>query len=625
MAHPLDTPGAPSAAPSPAPLSLAVLATAGLGVGELALRALDGPASARQSMLAATLVTLGVHALLGLVLGLVGRRTPARGRAGIVGLCVAVVAVLALADVQMRHYSKPALRALEMVSAVGVGVILFWLVRWLVDRVRLLGLGAPWGALTAVGAVASLLSGTGSGNATEPAQGPSVLLVTIDTLRADHLAIHGGSAVTPTIDALAKEGVVFEDAVAQSIFTGPSHISILSGLLPAQHGVTENMRQVGRAVPTLAETLSGLGYDTGAFVSGAPVTQAGCGLLERFDGYDDDFNELRAIPRAAFGVTLGRASKHLLAGLGFSFEEYWRKAPEVTDAALDWIAERERPYFAWVHYYDPHLPYTPPERLWPERTASYDGPDYPNWYHLSPTDRTELIGNDRAVEHLADLYDAEIALVDENLARLVESAREAAGEGGLWIVVTSDHGESFGEHGVWYTRELYDASLSVPLVLVPPGGLAQSRRAPEQVRLIDVAPTLLEALGHAGAFETEGVSLLSALEGPLTEPPGVSVSTLVPTSSEPFRRPMFAIRRDGWKAILRLASWANTELRWDEEERELYDLTTDPGETRNLAEERADLWERLRSEAGELRVAPPQGALSEEQLRVLRNLGYAGH
>ncbi len=267
-----------------------------------------------------------------------------------------------------------------------------------------------------------------------PPERPALLLVTLDTTRADALAPEGDAAATPSFAALAARGLRFAQAYATAPTTLPSHASMLSGLYPAGHGVHENGRRLPAHVPLVTERLRELGYSTAAFVSGYPL-EGPFGLARGFDLYDDDLGD-------------GRVE---------------RSARETTDRALAWLARPEaRPRFLWVHYYDPHEPYEPPE---PFRSR------FPH-----------------------DPYLGEIAAMDHELGRLVSAFEAAAGARGAGIVVAADHGEGRGDHGeMLHGNLLYQGVMRVPLVVAGAGVETGTRGDPVSLR--QVRATLLGLAG----------------------------------------------------------------------------------------------------------------------------------
>jgi arylsulfatase A-like enzyme/Tfp pilus assembly protein PilF len=327
---------------------------------------------------------------------------------------------------------------------------------------------------------------------------PSVLLVSIDTLRADHVGAYGAThAETPQLDALAQSGVLFEQAFAPVPLTLPSHATLLTGLEPPRHGVRHNgIYRLGEA-ETLAERLADAGYRTGAFV-GSFVLAAGTGLSQGFDRYDDTMS------RQAFskGVFLERS------------------AEEVTSAALRWFGETDGPTFAWVHYYDPHLEHRAPapfaERF-PERP-----------------------------------YDAEIAYVDQQLGRLVEAFRRRFGGESALVLVTADHGESRGEHGEsTHGYTLHDGVLRVPLI-VSGAGVPAERRVHEVVGVVDVTPTILSLVGLQPLPGADGRDLSANwAEVPEAAAPGARriYSETLATKLDHGWAPLYSSRSERWRYV----------------------------------------------------------------------------
>lgn len=465
-------------------------------------------------------------------------------------------------------------------------------------------------------------------DAAAPSGVPSVLLVTLDTTRTDALGAYGNRhARTPTLDALASEGVRFDDATVQSILTGPSHASILTGLGPQRHGVTENSLALDARVPTLADTLGKAGFATAAFVSGGPVKQSGLQVLSRFDQYSDDFRRHRRIPYLAFETLLGRRLGIWIENHVEPLEPPRREARWTTDDAIDWFEQGgERPFFAWVHYFDAHLPYQPPERLLGPEAKAYRGPAKGRWYQLGVAQRRAIIESPAAMEQMRRLYDASVTSMDEQLARLVLAARARATPAGLWIVITADHGEGFGEHEKWFERDLYQDTIHVPLIVVPPrergpwNDLARGRTVEVPVRSIDIAPTLYEVLGLPVPELVEGVSLLGCLraDGASHPPPGYAA--IYPTRGTPRDDVRVALRSGRWKAIWNLAI-ADGQLGGFE----LYDVDKDPAERHNRAASSAEHMDALRTQMDPAVLAPRpvQELLAPRDLRMLRELGYA--
>ncbi len=289
----------------------------------------------------------------------------------------------------------------------------------------------------------------------------NVLLVTIDTLRADALSSYGGRAHTPNIDRLAASGARFTFAHAHAVVTLPSHTSILTGLFPYQHGMRDNSGfRVAERTTTLATRLKALGFETGAFVGGFPVTRR-FGLASGFDAYDDQMPETRG-------------------GTEITMPE--RPATEVVGRALAWIGQRQRRFFSWVHVYDPHSPYTPP-------------PDLAGQYSSQP-------------------YYGEVTAVDRALGPLFDRLRVLSRP--TLVIVTADHGESLGEHGEQtHGMFAYEATLRIPLIvaqIVPGGRDAPGLVLDTSVRHIDLVPTVLDSVGASADPSLPGRSLRDAID-----------------------------------------------------------------------------------------------------------------
>jgi arylsulfatase A-like enzyme/Flp pilus assembly protein TadD len=382
----------------------------------------------------------------------------------------------------------------------------------------------------------------------------SVLLITLDTLRPDALGWVAGKNATPALDRFATESFRFPAAVSSVPLTFPSHASILTGFLPRRMGLTDNGQTLGAAPQTLSEVFRGRGYSTAAFVSGYPVAR-GFGLDRGFDVYDDRFP----------------------IGEGESLE---RRAPETTAAAFSWLVSARRPWFLWVHYYDPHYPYEPP------RDFTRPG--------------------------LRGAYDGEVAFADRAIGDLFARAEAAAGRE-LLTVFAGDHGESLGEHGEGtHGFFVYDATVLVPLAFRGAGIAPGESAAP--ARLVDVAPTVLELAGAPPLSGIDGVSLVPTLQGRGQTIPPAYVETYQPWLSYGWA-PLKALRQGSWKLIAAPRP-------------ELYDLALDPREEKNLFDtvrEKARELEMIRQRIESLpAVGAPGKNEDAEAVAKLRALGYVG-
>jgi len=394
----------------------------------------------------------------------------------------------------------------------------------------------------------------------------NILLVTFDTARADRFGAFGAPAgATPAVDALAARGVAFEQAVSPVPLTLPAHASLFTGTYPPSHGVRENGgRSLAADRLTLAEILHDAGYATGAFV-GAYVLDARWGLAQGFDTYSGSFDAT-----AADVLSLADLS---------------RTADRVVDDAIAWLETVDgRPFFAWVHLYDPHAPYTPP--------AEYSR-RFPN-----------------------DPYAGEIAFADAQLGRLLSFLDRRTPRDRLLVIVAGDHGEAFGEHGeTGHGLLLYGESLHVPLVLSGGPLAPASRRIAEPVSLVDVLPTVCELAGLPVPAAAQGRSLGALNRSASREktPVPIYAETLYPG-------------RFGWSELrsLRVGDWHLIQS----SENELYDLADDPHETRDLAAAKpAELRETVRSLAGlraklESGPAAASEAVALDEAARLRALGY---
>lgn len=408
-----------------------------------------------------------------------------------------------------------------------------------------------------------------------PKRDVNVVLITIDTLRADHVSCYAREAVpTPNIDSLATGGVRFANAFAQVPLTTPSHACILTGAYPQVHQLRDNGGFVlDTAVPTLATVLQQAGFTTGAFV-GAAVLHHQYGLNRGFDTYVDD---MRAV-----------GTGKLLPGVVAEV-----RGEVVTQRALDWLQSQQKAgvgntpgkrFLLWTHYYDPHFPYDPP-------------PPYASHYRK-------------------DSYSGEIAYTDAQVGKLLKGLHDLGLKDRTLIVLMADHGEGLGEHGEFlHGVFLYDTTMHVPLLVAGPD-ILPGRVVEQQVRSIDVMPTIVGYLGLSAGDKVQGQTLVAALSEGQPAPATLSyMETLYPKTSHGWSE-LRAVRSGQWKFIM-----APTP--------ELYDLKADPTEQRNLRQERP-------SEAGELErhvweIAGPRAQLGRlerrpvdaQTLRELQSLGYA--
>ena len=392
--------------------------------------------------------------------------------------------------------------------------------------------------------------------------------MTIDTLRADRLGCYGNKTIeTPNLDLLAAKGILFENAVSQTPLTPPSHASMFTGRYPYAHGV----RDIGGFVldpsqVTLAEILKDRGWKTAAFV-GAPVLKRMVGLNQGFDIYDDRMPE--PDPR-----------KSTLRGPSL-------RAGEVVDRAVGWLGRNtgSTPFFLWVHVYDPHGPFDPP----------------------APFDR----------QYTGRPYEGEVAYTDRELGRLFAAVAKCSPANKTMLLALSDHGESLGEHGEFsHGVFLYDSTLRIPWLMVAPG-LPAGKKVTEQVRTIDLLPTVLSLLDGEIPASSQGVDLLPATQGKSIGTVMSYGETLYPKTNMGWAE-LRSMRTSRWKYIRAPKS-------------ELYDLQNDPQELKNLIQkytkEASQLEGDLSALTGTGEGKPPEQislkAMNSDTEKQLRSLGYA--
>jgi choline-sulfatase len=394
----------------------------------------------------------------------------------------------------------------------------------------------------------------------------NLVIFTLDTTRADRLGCYGFKAVeTPRIDGLAREGILFEHVTAAVPLTFPAHSSIFTGLIPPHHGVRDNGGFfLDSSKTALASRLKSAGYRTGAFI-GAWVLESKWGLSQGFDTYSDKFD----------------LSKYKVLSLG----TVQKKGDEVMDGALEWLETvQDRKFFAWVHLYDPHAPYDPPE-------------PYLSRYRKDP-------------------YLGEIAYTDHVVGRLLDWLKEKKLMGRTLIVLTADHGESLGEHGeAAHAFYIYDATTAVPLIIRTPWN--DRGRCRTQVASVDIFPTILDLLGMAPQKGIDGRSLVRAVFDPSVE-----------LGHTAYSETYFPRYHFGWQ---HLRSFRSLQYKFiDAPTPELYALEKDPSETQNVYRAYSKRAQELRTALNALVGAaspttPERQKLDPETLQRLAALGYVGN
>lgn len=392
---------------------------------------------------------------------------------------------------------------------------------------------------------------------------PSILLITLDTTRADRIGAYGyKNARTPALDGLAKEGVLFERAISPAPLTLPVHASLFTGLYPPEHGLrTNGYGKLPETVATMPELLADQGYDTGAFVASFVLDQK-FGLGRGFQEYDDDLSRAAPTQDAIHRFRDGRL---------------------VVDSALEWLKRpHESPYFCWVHLYDPHFPYE-------EHTAEFKD------------------------EFASSLYDGEIAYADQQVARLLDFLK-AHPE--TIVIVVGDHGESLGEHSeLQHGYTLYESTQHVPLIVKGVPGSSPGSRVASTVSLVDLLPTVTDLLNLPTPQASSGQSLLAGLKGqPLKS------RTVYGGTDDPFLQnhwsPLRSLTTDRWRYI-RTTRPELYDLEADPQE--LNNLANDdPDRVLEFEQQLVDLESALiTGEAGEIQ-------LSDAEQKALSSLGYVG-
>ncbi len=413
---------------------------------------------------------------------------------------------------------------------------------------------------------------TAEGKTTSPKNSLNILLITLDTLRPDHLGCYGYKSIkTPNIDKLAKNGVLFSNAYSPAPITLPSHASIMTGQYPIRHGVHDNgIFVLTDSAVTLAEILKEQGYNTGAILA-SYVLAAQFGLKQGFDYYNDHFNHHE-----------GRAPKAI---------ESYRKGKEVTELAQKWLQKNyEDPFFLWVHFFDPHSPYDPPA-------------PFNSQYENRP-------------------YDGEIAYLDQCLGKLFEKMQTLHLQDNTLIILVGDHGEGLWEHQEQtHGLFIYDTTIKVPLIFNYPTSIQKGAKVNSLVNTIDIMPTILETSGiKLKKITYQGISLVPLLTGKKKDRGrNLYCATRYPELNFNWAPLEGIITPDGWKYI-------------EAPKPEVYNLTKDPQEKSNLYSKNPKKTKSLQNKLLRLKKdislkSNQQGdakqiALSPETRERLRSLGY---
>ena len=410
---------------------------------------------------------------------------------------------------------------------------------------------------------------------------PNIILVSIDTLRADHIHGYGYEReTTPTLDDLMQRGTSFLNTISPSPWTLPAHVSLFTSLYPHTHGVTDHMLAVNERVPALGELLGRAGYTAGAFTTSPNLS-----------------------PRHGFG---------------WGFDAYVCKeerAPAVCERALAWLTQiQSKEFFLFLHFFDVHNDYTPLPHYLEMFESSYDGEIDGTGKILYEVRDGNMELSDEDVRHLIALYDGEIRQLDQTLGVFFGALEQKGLLSNTVIIITSDHGEEFMEHGgVLHGRTLYDELVKVPLILVGPT-IPAGKLIETQAELIDIMPTILELCGVRIPSGLEGRSLLALISQSDADWPEIAFAE--------------ADHKNEVHDVKRIIRTDRYKLYYDRhtKQEELYDIVLDPGESNNILEQKPEVAEELRTKLRAWMATrkgnPTTFTLTDNEKERLRALGY---
>ena len=456
---------------------------------------------------------------------------------------------------------------------------------------------------------------------------PNVVLLTIDTLRVDRLGCYGNNAhLTPNIDRLAHSGIRFDQAISGGSWTQAAFPVLLTSSYAAMYGGC--LGRLAHERPSPTETLASHGYSTGGFTTNLHLSRA--------TGFDRGFSHFAELNPGEVDTWLRRlkGGQRLLQNKLTHFvlrplsirtrpARLYSSAADVTDSLCQWLDKVETPFFAWAHFMDLHWPYHMEEELdhpreiaqaWQDLAVMYGRSNF-DWSNL---DRNKSITTSQR-DHFIELYENSLKYLDDQIGRLINRIQKSVHADNTIIVLVADHGEEFLDHGRWghWESNLFDEILRVPLIVLIPNG-PHGRVIRQQVRLLDLMPTILDLCGCPISNDLLGASMASLLAQDGSNYDGSEVISEM--RRDPWHR--IAVRTESFKYI------------WDSkrpEQPDLYDLRTDPGEKQNVRDRFPEEVNRLQAsvDAHRLRVsatepamAVPKLKLDEEVARRLRDLGY---
>lgn len=576
-------------------------------------------------------VLLGCGALLVWTYPMVRHRYRGPGR--LVGWLDLGVLLTASASLYGRVPDQAHLWPAEAWFLTSTGLVALLLVEAARRAPRLLALGTL--TLMVVGVLSSLMAGSDSG--------PNVLWILVDTTRRDHVAPFGDWVHTPAIDKLAKEGALFDDAVTVVPKTPASVASFFTGSYPIHHGVRALYDRLAPETVTVAESFRQAGFDTAAFIDNGWMSR-GRGFDQGFERFLGFFEVHQAWGPLRYFSWMVAADQ--LSGRRIPTFNPQAEAATLTDVALHYLkVHRDRRFFAYVHYFEPHWPYFPPAALARRYGAPESGRILVNFISRSPIGRGRMIFQNPLPEAENEaarrLYRAEIDDTMFHIGRLLEGLEDLGLTENTIVAFTADHGHALGEHRYFFHHGefLYEDSVRIPLILKWPGHIPAGLEVADQVRSIDLAPTLLQLANLPQLAESDGRSLHRFWTDQTDGPRPALLESDVKMFAENDRRDFSGVPgklrglRDGRFKLILNPTRAGVVF-------ELYDLETDRAEAHNLAEDPdfSGIFEALRAEllrlipAAELKQiealggaieAPEEEQISEEELEMLRSLGYA--
>lgn len=423
---------------------------------------------------------------------------------------------------------------------------------------------------------------------------PNIVLISIDTLRSDHLGCYGYSRDTsPNIDEFSNRAAIFKNAITPRPKTSPSMVSILTSLYPHTHGVRENCKPLDREIFTLQEILLNENYRTAAFVGNWVLKKSPSGLNQGFEIYDDTMSD-RELNR----------------------DIYERKAPDINKSVFKWLEKNyNKKFFLWIHYQDVHGPYIAPKKfqnLFKHNSHNLILEDLVPKYQRLPWVKEKFGYVDANL--YKDAYDAEIKFCDEHIGNLFKKLNDLELTN-LIIIITSDHGESLGEHNYYFEhgKFVYDICSKVPLLIYAPN--IKSKYIDQQINIMSIAPTILSMIGYSIPEYFEGESLFSLITGK-------------PFSSD---KNIFIERKNDIKAV-RTNTWKYIRNFYNDTE-ELYNLEKDPLEENNVIQSQYDIAKKLNNILGQWMnnndliyiKKLEEMKLTEETKKALKSLGYVQH